>query len=902
MIIIPDKDSRPFGILSNGVLPIRIGKEYYPTVDHYRMASILADPVDRANVLSYAGLDQARIVFNRLDEEQYVKLVRAACDEFHRKKIRSLQVGRDVRRLLKETTGPLVYRVERDDLPMKTILGVVRLGETAGYNAVGQSLEKMRRILEGVDVDDAMETIYWRVHPEKEDILPVRDREYQFHKALPKEDQSVAKKKKEEKRGEKMDRDYEEYDYEDTEDEYDEEEEEARMPDAVEKEFPPDRTRAIPWRYAPAGAYIDEEKWSGLERERMYFRDLVANDPLANSPPIEEKTDAFHVFKISKVVDHLISLMRNGIDIENLRGKQIDAILWEGRICPEIFFSKTLTSRQRHEVYVDTWDKFKKGVLPNYDLIVKEIIYPGNIVGFIRKAYIKDLNAIIGRKIKDVLFRVFLDAVIAEKYPEVPLWMRPSTVFREARMFSFAEFDNMTDRLYHLVFSGRFRVPEEEMKRLRFYESQRKTLEQVEEALQFIPVVGEGTAVDSSSVLDPMATVSVSFGKKKFTDLFQYVYFMLYKFYGNLTGEEAYRALHDQDFMLPGNHPFLQERLARVVEARRYSLLEGALQVKLETYPQVGEILLYLRSTGNTDIRFQDIMDTDTGRAWRKIIDELPETDVILMDLVVSLVERDFEKSIFLYFIISDLFRSMEHFKKITGSRLQRATLDIFLRCFGRHLARFKAPAAVPPVSPLFNEYVKKKNVLVEGEWARLWEFIYPIIDVFRGEDFSPALSFIESKSIPVLDENVIRAIANVVGCLYPVAAEIPKDDLHVLVEIMSGADNIPPWMDSSFEMLMENPLDGEDNLPPQFHILPDAVREKLLKYKKSLYEKKKTKKKDAKRVVRYDLIHPETSKEDALILRDLFGDNEANVSRVSYAVAALRRHLRNPRRIRIFL
>ena len=56
------------------------------------------------------------------------------------------------------------------------------------------------------------------------------------------------------------------------------------------------------------------------------------------------------------------------------------------------------------------------------------------------------------------------------------------------------------------------------------------------------------------------------------------------------------------------------------------------------------------------------------------------------------------------------------------------------------------------------------------------------------------------------------------------------------------------------------------------------------------------------KRVVKYNLIHPETSQKDLKILRELLGTSDANVSRVSYAVAALKRHMRNPRRIRVFL
>jgi hypothetical protein len=203
-------------------------------------------------------------------------------------------------------------------------------------------------------------------------------------------------------------------------------------------------------------------------------------------------------------------------------------------------------------------------------------------------------------------------------------------------------------------------------------------------------------------------------------------------------------------------------------------------------------------------------MDMDTGRAWRKLMDELPERDVVLMSLVVSLIERDFEKSIFLYFIVSDFFRSMEHFKKLVGRRLQEKTIDIFLRCFGRHIARFTA-RDVPPVSPLFTEYMRKKNVVVEAEWERLWGVLYPIMNEFRKDDFRPALSFLESKSIPVSDEDVIRAVSNVIGCLYPVAAEVSKDDLHVIVEIMSGVDDIPPWMDSSFDMLMDNSHDPKE-------------------------------------------------------------------------------------------
>ena len=135
--------SRPFGILCNSVLPLRIGKVFYPTIDHYRMAMMLTKAEDRAAVLSYPNLFEARLVFNRLDEAQYVALVRESCDEFFRKRLRT---DDDFRRHLAEHWHFDYLLGDHSPIPMKKIVGIASDGE--GYNVIGQSLETLSRTLD----------------------------------------------------------------------------------------------------------------------------------------------------------------------------------------------------------------------------------------------------------------------------------------------------------------------------------------------------------------------------------------------------------------------------------------------------------------------------------------------------------------------------------------------------------------------------------------------------------------------------------------------------------------------------------------------------------------------------------------------------------------------------------
>lgn len=921
MIVIRDKDS--YGILSNGVLPLRVGDKRFPSVEHFRLVSMLADPVDQANVLSYVDVNEARVVFNRLDEEQYVGIIRRASERFYRKRLRTSARARTA---LRATTGAVRFCIEREDVPLKTVVGVV---EETGYNVVGQSLEKIRHVLVSSAVGD--DPILWRLFADRSEVEPKKASSHRERRLYRPAEINLTDSQKtaatryynrlfpEATTGGLVARPnrpvlqpspQRQPDGDDPDDEYDEfaggdDSENEEVPPVEKLVYrpidtirPPWWTKAVPWRYAPAGAYIDEEKWAGLENERLFIRDTSPGDPLAGGS-IEDFTDALHVFKVFKAIEYLVGLIRGGVDIDVFTGKHIDAILWEGKVCVDIFFGKTLTPAQRREIYTRTWDRFRNGTLPHYDLVVKEILYPGNMVGFIRKIYLREINSAIGRKVRDILFTAFLTTVVRDEYPQVPPSLWNITVAREARGFSFPEFENMTDRLYHLVFSGRFILPPEDMERLRFFEAQRKTVEQIEQASHFLPSVPGTSCLDASGPLDPLSSDSISIEGKRFDDLFQYLYFSLLMFYGSLPGETAYSLLlDDKKRLLPGNHPLLQERLSHVIETRRMSVLVDALRLKAEQYPQIREILLYLRSAGVSDVRFDNIIDIDTWKAWSRV--EFPVEDKILMDLAVSLMKKDFEKSVFLYFIMADLFRSMSLMTQLYGKRLDEKMLPVFIKCVGGYLRALREDdeeETNSPIPPIFMEYMEKKKIVVEKMWSKVWSLLSGLVREFSKKSFRPSVAFQQAKegaSAPS-EMEIARSLVRLVSCLYRTDADVGKADLHVLVEMITGSDTVAPWVDSSFEIRFPD-NDEDDKIPLKAtEVLPTFILERLHFRKK----KKKGSKKD--RVAQYNLIHPEIQPETLAFLRDTF-KGEGNVSRLSYAIVATRNNLTNPRRIRVFL
>lgn len=874
-------ENSPFAILGNRVLPIRCGKDVFPTVEHYRMASMIIDPVDRANILSYGDVERARLVFNRVDEEQYIRLIRKACDTFYKKVIRG---SKEARGVLRSQGERMRFDIDREDLPMKTILGVMNMGKThAGYNCVGGSLEKIRHSLVSSGFDD---DVLWRC---VETDIPSRlGREYHFRR--PRQGGAQQKEDVIDHNEEVVIHETDDDEFEDEEKEEEEEEDRRVLPAPTARDVPTGYSRKTPWRFVPVGgAYLDEERWAGIENERLEGREVRMRDPLA-TPTRDVGTDAMRVFKIYKATEYLVRSIQQGVDIERYADKEIETILWEGKICVEIFFGNILTQRQRHDIYIDTWDRFKAGTLPYQAIIMSEIMYPKNLVGFVRKTYIRELNAAIGVKIRDVLFHEFLGRVIESDYPDSQREFRDMMVLREAKNFSVKEYEEISDRLYHYVFAGRFLISQEKMAMIHFYESQRKTVEEIEEAVHFLPRHHNTSDETFPDVFHPLRVWNISIDGKHMTDLVQYIYYSLYIFYGDMTPHDAYALLHQDGAALPGNHPLLQDRLVHVIDTRRYLILKQALSIKINTYPRIREMLLFLRSVGDTDIRFQGVLDVDTGRIWREFMDDLSHEDQILMDMTTSLVKKDAERSMRLYFIIKDFFRSARLFQQLCGKKIQDRELDVFLKCFGGYMTvlTHDNEKKLQP-SPIFHEYIQKTKIFAEREWMRVWDSIQGCVRQFQKKTFHPALSADEIKKDGATEHAITTALLNVLTCLYTKDAEIPQDDLHILVEIISGKDNIPSWINTTFEIVMEDmPKTYGENLPA-------VIRERL-------HAREKRKRKKAKeRVVQYALIDPSISRETQNTLTTHFS-NAKNIARISYAISAIREHTSNTRRINIYL
>jgi hypothetical protein len=462
-------------------------------------------------------------------------------------------------------------------------------------------------------------------------------------------------------------------------------------------------------------------------------------------------------------------------------------------------------------------------------------------------------------------------------------------ILREAKNFSMEEYEEISDRLYHYVFSGRFVIPQEKMATIHFYESQRKTAEEIEEAVHFLP--RHHTSDDTfPAMFHPLHAWNTRIDGKQMTDLMQYIYYSLYIFYGDMTTHDAYALLHQDGGVLPGNHPLLQERLVHVIDNRRYMILKQALSIKMNMYPRINEMLLFLRSVGETDIRFQGGLDVDTGRIWKEFMDDLSQEDQILMDMTTSLVKKDAEKSMRLYFIVKDFFRSARLFQQLCGKKIQDRELAVFLKCFGGYMTVLTDDddKKLPP-SPIFHEYIQKTKIFAEREWTRVWDAIQGCIKQFQKKMFDPSLLIGEIKNAGVSEHDITSALLNIISCLYTKDAEVSQDDLHVIVEIMTGKDNIPSWINTTFEIVMED-------MPPTYgENLPAVIREKL-------HAREKRKRKKAKeRVVQYALIDPSISRETQITLSTFFS-NAKNIARISYAISAIREHTTNSRRLNIYL
>lgn len=953
IITITSSASRPFGILSNAVLPVRSGSMSVPSVEHFLMASLLTESKDQAVVSSFLSLDEARSVFNRLDEKQFLKIVIEACNKFQEKKCRSVAksnnnktIGAACRELL-QNSPYLIYGAQ--GMPMQTTLGGIFADQKIlGYDLVGHSLMRMKRLLRGVEIPEGLELIFWRMNPAEEDIVPLSKKqlEKQYREFRPNPNAPLTHIAEEEdvppprttghkrptatavRHDEQQLIVRERYEDEDDVDDFladlemmrgDEEEEEEMITnygtdneeedvghqETEEEEALPDpvvpiytnNNKKVRWVPTHIGPMIDDLRQFDTETEMLYTRVAQPRDPFQKPDPLNTRTDPMTVFKIFKVAEHLVLRMHNGYDILSFQGHSIDAILWECGILPEVFVGKKMSDVQRHQIFSECWDRFKSKTLSYYEFVEAEIIYPGNIVGFIRKAYASKLNFFIGRKIKDILFREFLVQVMEKSFPDVSPDMRATALVREWRGFTHAEFEEITNDLYHLFFAGKFKLSEEDKILFHSHESQRISKHEIDMATAFVPItaIPAGSVDVRGTILDPVHPVQLTIDGKEFHDLFQYLYFQLFQVYGGVSAHDAYEHLRRQGQLIKGDDPLLSQRLSILVDAHRKRLMEEGMKLKLAQYTQVEEILLYLKATGKS-FRFLEPNDEETPLAWSRI--PLSEDFLPIMEWVVSFIPESlsthFERSIFLFFFFKELFRSLGLFSGLMGGqKLTPAQLQSFLHCFYKHLLTIASGAAdqeeVEDMPPFFWEETKK--FLHKKDALRLWSVVFPFAEKFQLESMVPSDLFMEAKKLSHMSmEDTTKAFANVLRCMYEDVGTVSNDVLHTIVMIMSGQDAVAPWSDPVSEMVLER---EKTNLPPKFNLLPKEIRDKI-PVKKG--------KKVTKNVVQLYLSHPEV---DAALLQhelDRPSTQDAVVARASYAIASLHKHMLHPRRIMFYL
>ena len=931
-IEIPNSESRPFGLLSNSVLlPIKIEDKKHPSVEHYVLSSLLQDPADKALLLSYPTVYEARFIFNQLDHQQYINLIKKACSIFLEKKCRSVAydntktktIGSLTRQLLKDNTN-FVYVVEKNNIPLKTTVGLMNVDQVLiGYDLIGQSLQQMKRIVQKIpDLIENLEHLYWKSHPEHETIIPIKNPKQYRQNPPSKFAQNIIVEEDE-------DNIYDIHaEYNEGEFDIEEEPEEPAF-------NPEEKADTNKWVYTNMNSRIDDLRELGARADFLYTKEATATDPFQAQEDLYKTTNPLAIFKIYKVAEHLITLMKNGVDIKQFLNKQIDAILWECRIQPELFgvSTRSLGSKQRHMIYVEYWHKFRSKSIPYYNFIEKELMYPGNIVGFIRKEYAYKLNLYVGQQIKEILFKSFIEKVIERSYPHVDEKFKPLIIHREIKTFSLDEFDSITNELYHLFFQGRFIMDNDRSKSIQFLESQRLTEEEIEEANHFIPLKYVDSPVFNinSTILDPMAPhIKLTIDDKEFNDMFQFIYYKLFSFYGSISKTEAYKLLHkdphkEGDNLLSGTSPVLQERLNILVENRRSTLVKNAIINKFKTYPQIQELVLYLKAT-NTNIHFGDINDRNLADLWMNLNVQYKEGttkcdernchnsvrspsryckfhhDLNLMKLVVSLIPNNdlhFEKSVYLYFLIKDFVRSMKLFKSLQGRKLQKNTFNLFVDCFYPKLKAVSGEERCKLRFPTnFKTWLTDTQTIDDNDVKLVWDLLCPLIFEFQQEDFVPSQDFrhIKNKMKNVSDEDLVKVFAKIYRCVYKDEKIISNGDFYILAQMLSGEDNLPTWNDPTYEILRE--VEDTSNLPPKYHLLSKEIKDVLKLEKRIKNKKSKTE------LATYHLIHTQMSGLSSLI-KESFNRpsiHDPMVSRASYAIAYLKKYIRNPRRIAFFL
>lgn len=847
-------------------LPIAIDGKKYLGVESYVMSSLMGDE-DRRLLLSSYPTNRLKTVFNQQDHEQYLELVYDACNQFNEKKCRSIQynkmsgnrtIGSLVRDAIKNHQD-FVFKSTDANTPFRSVLGVDDVdGVLYGYNLLGHSLLRMKHIVEKLpDLrDGTMEYIFWNSLQKN-----MNDKDPKTYKAI-----IPTKKNKNKNKNNNVatttttDAAVAPYYYNEDGD-FDNDEEEGYDPEEIV--VPVYADNGIRWIPTNPNSRLDDLRQIGARADLLYATDANAADPFQLGPQddITSRTNPLHVFAIFKATEHLVGLMQNGFDIKVFLHKPVNTILAECGI--------TIDPAQRHH-HTDYWHKFMSKTIQHYSLIEKEILCPHNLAGFIRKQYATGLNTRIGEKIRELMFASFTYQVIEKSYPDIASDMRSIVLQREMKKFSPQEYLDITDQLYHLFFQGKFMMDEEGVRRVMQHESFRLDDEQIEEALRYTPIkiLTKPAFHVNNTILDPVVDgIVVRMDEKEFEDMYQYIYYRLYQFYGGLSKMDAYQLLLDgNQKLLSGTDPDLVSRLRSCLDDRMSRLRRTAFHAKYQQYSQIREMVVFANAIHKK-------MDNE----WDTIVPS--PLDLEIMRFVVGQIgKQDQNKAIRLYALFQDVIRSLGIVKSILGRRLNDKSITMFVKCFYPKLGEIRFDKRVPPskkAPPSFVRLMEETKTLSMNDQAvinALWQTIHPIIFLFQQQSFNPLQLFqeIKTRHISVSKEEMANALTRIINCLYKKDQEIPNDQFYLLVQLMSGKDDIPIWADPSFEM--EHEQEEED-------------------------KKKKSKK---KRVVQYNLIHPSFEPLHTILQKSLH-NHGPNVSRASYALDALEKSLIHPRRIVFF-
>lgn len=842
-------------------LPIEIDGKKHLGVENYVMSSLIGEDT-RRNILSSYPSHRIKTEFNQQDHEQYLEIVYDACNQFNEKKCRSVQynnksgnktIGSIVRDVIKSHQD-FVFKTTDIGTPFRSVLDVDDVGDVLyGYNLLGHSLLRMKHIVEKLpDLRDGpMEYIFWNSLQQK------IDENAKTYKVIPiKKTKTKTKTHATAAAPANVDAPAAYYYSED--DDVDNDEEEGYDPEEIV--VPIHTDNGVRWIPTNPNSRLDDLRELGSRADMLYATDANPTDPFQLGPQgdIVSRTNPFNVFSIYKATEHLVKLMQNGFDIKVFLHKPVNSILAECGI--------TIDPNHRH-YHIDYWHKFMSKTIPYYSFIEKEVLCPQNLAGFIRKRYATDLNTRIGEKIREVLFASFTYQVMEKSYPHVAPELRPIILRREMNKFSPQEYMDITDKLYHLFFNGKFKMDEEGTKRVMLYESFRLSNEQIEEALRFTPIkVLITPALNvNNTVLDPMAAdIRVRLDDKDFDDMYQYIYYRLYQFYGGMSKNDAYRLLLNDSNkkLLKGTDPDLSTRLRSCLDDRMTRLRKSAIRAKYDQYSQVREVVVFANS-----------IKKKMNDEWDTIVPD--PLDLELMQFVIGQIGKtDQDKAVRLYAFLQDIIRSLGIVKSIIGKRLNEKLLGMFVKCFYPKLGNIRLdksvplPKKAPSTFVRLMELTKTLSINDTNDVNSLWRIIYPILFLFQQDAFHPHHLFQEIKTIhtSVSQQDMVNTLIRILNCLYKKGQDIPNDHFYLLVQLISGNDDIPLWTDPSFEILHE-----EENG----------------KHKK-------------KRLVRYNLIHP-SFEPFYITLQHALHSNEAVISRATYALDALEKSVIHPRRIIFF-